>query len=371
MKLDNLHYNFTKIDGFNKPFNFIISEREAGKSTALWVKIYRKWKNEGKPSIVLRRLIADVTETYIQDIETVLNKFLDVPIEIAFKKGDLKSGIVDVYISELDPKGYSDPKKCTKLNKRLFFRVIGLSNDLTRLKSMLMPKMRYILFDEFICNERHGEKYLKEETFQFKELYNTFNRETEHGIISYFIGNPYSVYNPYFTWWGIDTRRIKPGAYFSTDICTLECYKMKPELRAKILEKNPLYQFDDSYRAYAFDGTAINDINIKLIKKPNGACLKYIFKINNSYIGFYMIPQQDEEYVKDNLIYYCETLKAWKDSYNREAVIFDLNDQSKNTNMLMLDRSKYTFLKLCIGNGRVGYDKVDSENATEFIYDNV
>lgn len=290
---------------------------------------------------------------------------------LEYSKGSIKDGIVDVYISELDPKGYSDPKKCTKFNKRLFFRVIGLSNDLTRLKSMLMPKMRYILFDEFICNERHGEKYLKEETFQFKELYNTFNRETEHGIISYFIGNPYSVYNPYFTWWGIDTRRIKPGAYFSTDICTLECYKMKPELRAKILEKNPLYQFDDSYRAYAFDGTAINDINIKLIKKPNGACLKYIFKINNSYIGFYMIPQQDEEYVKDNLIYYCETLKAWKDSYNREAVIFDLNDQSKNTNMLMLDRSKYTFLKLCIGNGRVGYDKVDSENATEFIYDNI
>jgi hypothetical protein len=41
MKLDNLHYSFTKIDGYNKPFNFIISEREAGKSTALWLKIYR------------------------------------------------------------------------------------------------------------------------------------------------------------------------------------------------------------------------------------------------------------------------------------------------------------------------------------------
>jgi hypothetical protein len=307
--LDNIHFNTTKIDGPQRPFRCAISEREPGKSTALWLKFYKENYVNNTTIIVLRRLQKDVSAIYIDDIGKLLNKFTMVPVLLDYNKGSAKDGIVDVYISEIEPNADSTDKNTAKYNRRLFFRVVGLSNELTRLKSMLLPNLKYLLFDEFICNERHGEKYLREETFQFKELYNTFNRETKNGIISYFIGNPYSVYNPYFTWWGVDTRRIKPGAYFSNKICTIECYKMKQELRDMILKKNPLYEFDDTYKSYAFDGAAINDLNIKLIKKPTGAQLKYIFKVNNTYIGYYLIPQQDIEYTQDDLVYYCETIK--------------------------------------------------------------
>lgn len=45
---DKLHYNTTKIDGYNLPFNFIISEREAGKSTAIVLdKIYKAFIKYG------------------------------------------------------------------------------------------------------------------------------------------------------------------------------------------------------------------------------------------------------------------------------------------------------------------------------------
>ena len=369
--LDNIHFNTTRIDGPQRPFRCAISEREPGKSTALWLKFYKENYVNNTTVIVLRRLQKDVSAIYIDDIGKLLNKFTVVPVLLDYNKGSAKDGIVDVYISEIEPNADSTDKNTAKYNRRLFFRVVGLSNELTRLKSMLMPNLKYLLFDEFICNERHGEKYLREETFQFKELYNTFNRETKNGIISYFIGNPYSVYNPYFSWWGVDTRRIRPGAYFSNKACTIECYEMKQELRDMILKKNPLYEFDDTYKAYAFDGAAINDLDITLINKPIGAQLKYIFKVNNQYFGYYLIPQQDIEYTQDDLVYYCECIKNWKKSYAREAIIFDFNEQSENTNMLIKDASRYYFLKMCIGNGRVGYDKVDSENATEFIYSNL
>ena len=48
MKLDNLHYNFTKIDGFNKPFNFVIGERGDGKSTDLRVFLEAKKLDENR-----------------------------------------------------------------------------------------------------------------------------------------------------------------------------------------------------------------------------------------------------------------------------------------------------------------------------------
>lgn len=42
MRKDKIHYSPRKIDSYNKTFNFITSEREAGKTTAIpATKIYK------------------------------------------------------------------------------------------------------------------------------------------------------------------------------------------------------------------------------------------------------------------------------------------------------------------------------------------
>lgn len=47
-----------------------------------------------------------------------------------------------------------------------------------------------------------------------------------------------------------------------------------------------MYEFDDSYRRYAFGGEAINDINIRLQKtEPHGFKLKWVFKLGRDYIS--------------------------------------------------------------------------------------
>ena len=97
-----------------------------------------------------------------------------------------------------------------------------------------------MLFDEFIANVRLGEKYLQDEAFKFKEIYNTFQRECPSGLICYFFGNPYSVYNPYFEWLKIDTRKVKPGAYLVGPNYVLECYQLLPEPKRKLLDKSKM-----------------------------------------------------------------------------------------------------------------------------------
>lgn len=43
MHKDKLHYSSRKLDSYNKPFNFVISEREAGKTANLVAtKVYKQ-----------------------------------------------------------------------------------------------------------------------------------------------------------------------------------------------------------------------------------------------------------------------------------------------------------------------------------------
>lgn len=360
--LDNIHYNTTKIDGPQKPFRCAISEREAGKSTR-WLQFYDYNYMNDRTILVLRRQIADVTETYVNDIENILNKFSYVPVKLIFKKGDLTNGIIDVYVAEYEKIG----DNIKYHNKRLFFRVVGMSNPMSRIKSLMLPHIKYMLFDEFICNLRLGEKYLKEEAFKFKEIYNTFQRECPDGLICYFFGNPYSLYNPYFEWWGVDTRKIRPGAYLNGKNYTIECYQLLPELKELILKRNPLYQFDDSYRKYAFDGIAINDANILICDKPNWTKLRFVFKIENEYIGIYTIngPQPDN---RPYLHFFCEKI-AWKPDYRRTALCFDLSDSQQNTVMFMPYQKAYTQqLKQSMALNKVGFKDVATSYLMEYLF---
>ena len=361
--LDNLHYNTTKLDGPQKPFRLVVSEREAGKSTR-WLQFYSYNYMRGDTLLVLRRLITDCTETYINDIENVINKFSLVPVKLEFKSGDMKNGIIDVYACEYQKVG----EEIKKYNRRLFFRVVGMSNPMSRIKSLMLPNIKYILFDEFICNIRLGEKYLKDEAFKFKEIFNTFQRECPSGLICYFFGNPYSVYNPYFEWLKIDTRKVKPGAYIIGPNYILECYQLLPELKKLILERNPLYQFDDSYRKYAFEGKAVNDMNIIIIDKPQLCKLRYIFKMSGKYYGFYGISTEAKEYKENHLTFYCEELK-WKPEYKRTALCFDFADLGSNSSLMQkMQKDTFYWLKHSIANNMVGYQKVDCEYNAEVIY---
>ena len=64
VKFDNIHYSFRAIDGYNKPFNFVLSPRELGKTTTMWYeKIYLGWKKDKRPWIYLvRQLIHKLSD---------------------------------------------------------------------------------------------------------------------------------------------------------------------------------------------------------------------------------------------------------------------------------------------------------------------
>ena len=306
-ELDNLHYDFREIDGYNKPFNIIISPRELGKTTMAWVKkIYRPWMKNHKPWLYLVRNANEITDSLISDIEMNINKFND-EISLIYARGSLESGICDIYIE-------------VEGEKFLFTRILALNIKLRKIKLSKIANIGGVLMDEYIIDPKTGEKYLKGEEMKIKEIYTTYRRESEGVLKMYFLGNPYSLYNPLFVWLGVDTRRLKPNAIIVGDEYIVQCATLSEELKEKILKDNPLYQFDDSYKMYAFDGLAVNDMNIRLGSFPARYQLKFVVRVNNMNIGIFK-----NNYIEDREDrYYCKEVSAF--SNDRQIFAFDFTD---------------------------------------------
>ena len=159
---DNLHFSFRTIDGYNKPINVVISARESAKSTSFNLdKAYFKWKKDGQTCLYLVRQVVEINEALITSIEdNIINKFTDDNVKFQFSKASFRDGVVDIRIQD-----------------KLYMRILALSIPLRRIKQSLLKDVGVIVFDEFIINQRTGEKYLKNESFKISEIYTTYQRE--------------------------------------------------------------------------------------------------------------------------------------------------------------------------------------------------
>ena len=368
-KGDNLHIDsdIQRVDGCRKTWNFLITERESGKSTLMWKKIYNVFKYKLRPSIVVRRYQVDITELYIEGVEKIIQTFTKQNVTFDYCKSDLRSGgILDLYMCIDD-----------KRIDRVFCRIIALNTTLSRLKSQVLENPKYICYDESICNKRIGEKYLDDEHFRLKEgVFNTYKRFVESradgikDLTMYFFGNPYSLFNPFFSDLNVNTNILYPGAFVSQNDYCIYCYQIKPELKEKLLRENPLYQFDDAYKKYAFDGRAIQDMDIRIeTQQPNNFKLIYVLKTRGKYLGVYRGFRISET---DKLYYWCKLLDGNSISKRRDIVCFDFGDMAHRT--VLLDnngKKRYSVLKESIEHRWISYASIEESWLMEEIYQNL
>lgn len=347
------------IDGYDKTYNFVVTERESGKSTLLWKKVYNAFKREGRPSIILRRYNNDITDTYIEDTLKTINDFTGQELDFVYNKRELNIG------------GMLDLK--LKGSEETFCRIIALNTKVSKLKSLRLDKVKYIMFDEFICNKRLSENYLNDEPFRVKEVYTTYNRHTiKYGLAPikvYMFGNPYSLFNPFFSDKNVNTNKLYPGALVVENDYCVWCYQIKPELKEMILKQNPLYQFDDAYKKYAFDGRAIQDTDIRVERQqPENFKLQYILKIHNKclavYRGFRLEPEKT--------FFWIEKIDASEVGKRRDIVCFDFGDMADKTVLLSNNgKNKYALLKEAIAHRWVTFKSIEESWLLEEIYQEI
>ena len=352
-ELDNLHYNFREIDGYGKPINIIISPREPGKTTMAWnQKVYRPWMKTHKPWLYLVRNQNEITDDLIDGIALPINKFND-EVTFIYSRKNLDSPICDLFL-EVNGK------------KTLFIRILALSTKLRKIKLSLIPNIGGVLMDEFIIDPETGEKYLKGEAMKIKEIYTTYRRESDGVLKMYFLGNPYSLYNPLFMWLKVDTRKLRPGAIVVGDQYVVQCYQMKEELRQKILKENPLYQFDESYKMYAFDGMAVNDMHIRLGAFPPKYQLRFVVRISGTNIGIF----KNDFFVDKEDRYYCKEIQGF--SPDRNIFTFDFSDVINKSVMVGLEeRRKLENFRNAFRKRQVVFSNINIYYLVEEIYYNL
>lgn len=353
INMDDLHFSFREINGYNIIHNFIISEREPGKSTALEMEImFKPFQRDLKTSIYLVRNANEISESLITTMEEDMNKFLDTPISLDYARSQLNSGILDIYVL-----GFH------------FIRIIALSIKLKRIKQAKIVNPNAIVFDEFIINPRKNEKYLKDEVFTFNELYTTMNREAKKPIKTYFCGNPYSKFNPYFTFFNVPAAKLKRGSIYKNDTNTavVQSYEMKKELKEMILRKNPLYEFDNSYSKFAYDGESILDSNIKLSTLQPNYQLKFIFYIAGKYLGIY----QNQNFADLDHKYFVKEITN-DFSARRKVFCFSLDDLIDRTILLSNEeREKFSKLKSAMRFRTIEFETIECYYLFEEIFFNL
>ena len=161
IELDNYHYDYRAIDGYNKPFNFIASPRELGKTSMMWMKkIYLPWKRNHKPWIYLVRQSVEITSALIDSIkDTTINKFTDDNVEFVYKTSAFKDGIVDVFIvlhhlekvkvTSKDEKGEMITEEIEQdiPENVIFFRIVSLNIMLRRIKHAVLKDIAGVFID--------------------------------------------------------------------------------------------------------------------------------------------------------------------------------------------------------------------------------
>lgn len=359
---DNLHIDsdIDIVDGYQKTWNYIVTERESGKTTLMLKKAYNSFKKENRPSIIFRRYQTDITKMYVEDMFKTINDFTNSQLQFEIKKGDASAG------GQLDVK--------IKGINSIFLRIIALNTPLSRIKYGRLDKTKYIFFDEFICNRRIGEKYLNDEPLRVKETYNTYNRyTTKYGlppIKCYFFGNPYSLYNPFFSDKNISTNKIYPGCLVADDDYVVWCYQIRPELREKILQVNPLYKFDEAYKQYAFDGRAVQDSNIRIVKiQPYEFRMQYVFKLHGKCVCIYKGNTIDSD---GRIYYWCKIMDERLISKKRGIICFDFGEMANRTALLDNNGKKlYQSFKQAIANRQVTFASIEESWLIEEIYQEI
>lgn len=354
MVLDKIHYNFTSIDGCDKPFNFIISARDDGKTTSFVMqKSYPAWKKRGQTTIVLKRLITDITEEAIESYKKILNKF-GIPMKLRYSKKELESGVVNVFAREGDGE------------ESLWLKFIAINKRTDNLKGLFIENPAYMFLDELILQPHSKQdKYVWKEAWKVNELYNTYSRENRR-LKFYACGNPYTLYNPYFVQFGIDPAKLKLGSIQTGAIWAVERHKLHPDLVAFLKANNPLYDENAgdafaNYAKYALEGLAVGDSAVKICKKrPENFRLMCCFRYEDAFIGVYHGKHE-------NMDYWAGQIKD--EGTRRKVFAFSFKDLLDGSCLLSIaDKILFTDLRMAIANRRIAFDGVESNYEMEEIY---
>lgn len=192
------YYNFNRLLSFNAVYNFVLGGRGIGKTYGAIKKAINDAIKKEHEFMYVRR--------YSDELKMAKATFFEA-VKVEFPKHEFRvtgwfAEVADALPDDFQKKTPGEQKSILKARE---WRVIGYFVALSqaqRVKSVPFPRVRKIIFDEFIL-EKGLTRYLPQEYKIFNSLYESVDRKRGE-TVAIFIANAVSIDNPYFVHYGIE-----------------------------------------------------------------------------------------------------------------------------------------------------------------------
>lgn len=322
---NNIYYNFDKLFSYNFLMAFVIGERGCGKTFGSKQAVLKKFLKTGEQFIYLRR--------YKTELDTALSTFWNDLVD-------------NGYFTE-----YNLKVKKTKMlttftcNDRVCGYAVPLSTA-NILKSTAFPKVKTIIFDEFILDGASGTyRYLKNEVTMMLDVIETVGRLRDIQVL--FLGNALSITNPYFAYFNLDLpyngefRTFKDGLIVVNYIKNLKYREVKKQSKfGKLIDGT-------DYGKYAIDNEMLRDNSHFLEKKPADSIFWGVLILNGESVGIWMS--------RNGYLY----LSSKYDPNTVHKFACDYNDHTEQT--IFTNARENYYLKLCVKAYKQGLLKFENQ----------
>lgn len=271
------YYNGARIFGSNCWFNASLGNRSIGKSFCFKRYCIRKFLEEKRKFIYIRRRDVELKEA--------VPVFFD-DISIDFPGYSLTTKKNNFYLNKVEYDPESGESEIVDVNHCGYFTHLGA---LPRLKSMPLQDVDTIFFDEFLPDDgRYLRQYdLAYEPQLLLNLYMTVARGVGQPIRPdvkiICAANTTSFYNPYFSFFGIKLINQKvykrDGMLVEFTLNTKAADEIRQTDFGKVLERT-------AYGQYALNNQSLLDINSQIASVPHDARPYCQLYFNDWYAAF-------------------------------------------------------------------------------------
>ena len=262
----SIYYTFDRILSYNALISIILGDRGCGKSFNSKMLVLKNFLKTGEQFIYLRR--------YKTELDSALATFWDdLQAHGYFEDNDLKvkkSKMLTTFTCDGEVCGYAVPLSTANI-----------------LKSTAFPKVKYIIFDEFILDAGAGVyRYLKGcEPEMLLDVIETVFRLRDDGRVL-LLGNFINFYGcPYVAYWNLDLpynsdiRTFKDGAIVVEIIRNPEYQKVKSQTRfGKLIEGTV-------YGDYLISNKSLRENNAFIGKRPAKSTFYACLILNGNKFG--------------------------------------------------------------------------------------
>lgn len=295
-----VYWDIKRVLSYNALFNYIIGMRGGGKTYgSLKYGIEQNLKDNDFEFMYVRRM-----KTELEKLTIMRGGRLFKAVEKEFPDHVLKAESNTLYCDD---------------------RIIGYSQPLSTasiLKSDAFPRVKLIIFDEFIIDNSGTYHYLKDEVTKFFDLYETVARGRD--VIVIFLSNAVTVSNPYFDFLHLDKphngdiqRFGKAKEILVQNFVSSALSESKKESRfGQVIAGT-------EYADYAYNNEWLLD-NTDFLEKKTQRCRYFMTLIyKDNYLGIWYDPVQWRYYVSADIdLQYGNVFSTTTDDHKPNLMLF-------------------------------------------------